>query len=177
MSIKDKLLATSELLRWEKYRGAVVEYLGNVDVLVTLEFNRNDREVSTYNVVKAEPGSEVNKPSEKKKSLSMKRLRSEEKASKRVIDLTEGECCGKEVSLEDARKFAKSQNMLHGFQGLADLSSVWAGKVATTRYMQVQAARLMCISRGMEIEAIEEEKSQKRRKSSICRGAWRGKRS
>ncbi|MED6164921.1 hypothetical protein PIB30_094760 [Stylosanthes scabra] len=65
------------------------------------------------------------------------------------------------VYLEDATKFSKSQCMLHGFQGILEK----AGKVAAARYMQVQAARFMCISCMLEIEAIEEEKSQNARRT------------
>ncbi|MED6136778.1 hypothetical protein PIB30_059023 [Stylosanthes scabra] len=75
----------------------------------------------------------------------------------------------------------KSHVELHGFIGLEDLSSVWCehylfsavaeeyfqskadlyflgevGKVATARYMQVQAAQFICISRDMEVQALEE---------------------
>ncbi|MED6197741.1 hypothetical protein PIB30_059459 [Stylosanthes scabra] len=42
-----------------------------------------------------------------------------------------------------------------GKRDLEDLTSTW--KVSAARYMQVQAARFMCISRAMEIQAVEEE--------------------
>ncbi|MED6150997.1 hypothetical protein PIB30_078063 [Stylosanthes scabra] len=110
----------------------------------------------------------INKPSGQRKPISIKRLRSEDNARKGVIDLTGSHCCGKEISLEDASKFSKSQSVLHEehFQSPADLKILErVGKVATTRYMQVQAARLLYIGHGMEVEALEEEKSEKSKKS------------
>ncbi|MED6150714.1 hypothetical protein PIB30_075134 [Stylosanthes scabra] len=86
---------------------------------------RAEREVSTSHVVKVEHGSEVNKPFERKKQVTMKRMRSEEASEKKVTDLTERKCCGKKVSLEDTVKFTRSQKDLHGFEGTEDLSSVW----------------------------------------------------
>ncbi|MED6200618.1 hypothetical protein PIB30_086982 [Stylosanthes scabra] len=144
--------------------------------------------MSTSHVVKVEHDSEVNKPLEKKKQVSMKRIRSEEASGKKVIDLTERKCCGKEVSLEDTVKFASNQKELHGFEGAEDCSSVWgehfpftvvvdehfrskgdldlldrAGKVVIARYMQVQAARFMCINQELEVQALEEDGFQKKK--------------
>ncbi|MED6217963.1 hypothetical protein PIB30_022579 [Stylosanthes scabra] len=104
------LLVISELFRWEKDREAIVEYLEtrapyvNTEELKAFFKKRSDREVSNSNIVKAEPSSEVNKPPKKKKHISMKRLRSEENTRKRVIDLTEGTCCEKEIFLMDATR-------------------------------------------------------------------------
>ncbi|MED6164615.1 hypothetical protein PIB30_091864, partial [Stylosanthes scabra] len=53
-------------------------------------------------------GDEVNKPSEKRKPISVKRMRSKEVSGKKVIDLIEGKCCGRDVSLEKVSKFTKS---------------------------------------------------------------------
>ncbi|MED6159360.1 hypothetical protein PIB30_041596 [Stylosanthes scabra] len=119
-------------------------------------------------------------------------MKSEEASGNKVIDLTEGRCCGKEVSLEDATKFTKSQKELHGFDGAEDLSLVWCehypftivadehfqskanldllgkvGKVDVARYMQVQATRFMCITHGLEIQALEEEALQKKKFDSL----------
>ncbi|MED6127284.1 hypothetical protein PIB30_086664 [Stylosanthes scabra] len=164
-----KILTTSVLLRWESDRSM-----------------RADREVSSSHVVKVEKGSEVSKLSEKKKPLSLKRMRTKEVSGKKVIDLTEGKCCGREVVLERVVEFSKSQQGLHGFDETGSLSSLWSerypfsmvadehfqseadvellkrvGKVAAARYVQVQAARLMCISRDMELQALEEEDAQR----------------
>ncbi|MED6155946.1 hypothetical protein PIB30_010294 [Stylosanthes scabra] len=109
----------------------------------------------------------------------MKRLRCEEGSGKKMIDLTEKKCCGKEFSFKDATNFTKNQKNLHGFDGAEDLTSVWgehfsfslvadehfqsiadldllekSGKIAAARYMQ--AARFMCISQGLELQALEE---------------------
>ncbi|MED6171853.1 hypothetical protein PIB30_044639 [Stylosanthes scabra] len=135
-------------------------------------------------------------------------MRTEEVSGKKVIDLTEGKCCGREVVLERVVEFTKSQQGLHGFDETGSLSSLWserypfsmvadehfqskadvellkrAGKVAAARYVQcfvfrrekyvecsclcvqVQAARLMCISRGVELQALEEEDAQRTKKA------------
>ncbi|MED6214080.1 hypothetical protein PIB30_099552 [Stylosanthes scabra] len=100
---------------------------------------RADKEVSTSHVVKIEHGSEVNKPLERKKQVSLKKMRSEEASGKKVIDLTEKNVVEKRS------------------KGDLDLLDR-AGKVAVARYMQVQAARFMCITRELEKEAEESKK-------------------
>ncbi|MED6164614.1 hypothetical protein PIB30_091863 [Stylosanthes scabra] len=80
---------------------------------------------------------------------------------------------------------------MHGFNGAKYLNSVWCehypfaivadeyfqskanldlldktGKVATARYLHVKTARLMCINRGLEVQVLEEETSQKRKKEN-----------
>ncbi|MED6148064.1 hypothetical protein PIB30_049660, partial [Stylosanthes scabra] len=97
-----------------------------------------------------------------------------------------------DVSLDEVVYFTKSQRELHGFSGVEDLSSLWCehypfsivadehfrskadlellgkvGKVAAARYMQVEAARLFCISREWEVHAMEEESSQKEKKADL----------
>ncbi|MED6188323.1 hypothetical protein PIB30_084876 [Stylosanthes scabra] len=119
-------------------------------------------------------------------------MRSEDVSGKRVIDLTEGKCCGKDVELEAVVEFSRSQQGLHGFDESDSLSSLWSerypfsvvadehfqskadvemlrrtGKVVAARYVQVQAARLMCISHGLELQALEEESSQKNKRADM----------
>ncbi|MED6211153.1 hypothetical protein PIB30_070893 [Stylosanthes scabra] len=276
-----KVLATTELLRWDSDKESVIDYLEtkvpdcNTASLKSFFKQRAEKEVSSSHVVKVEKGSEVSKPLERRRPVSLKRMRAEETSGKgvidryfeyllmicrknglgswkimenkepeqkatprrqsqslgmehsvlgrilllnapfligndnpltwsylgsdtlvgvlrierfaaSVIDLTEGKCCGKDVSLDEVAAFTKSQRGLHGFKGAEDLSSLWCehypfsivtdehfrsradlellgkvGKVATTRYMQVEAARLMCISRELEMQAMEEESSQR----------------
>ncbi|MED6220877.1 hypothetical protein PIB30_049004 [Stylosanthes scabra] len=81
-----KILTTSKLLKWEKDRDVVVKYTDT----------------------KVEQGSEVNKPSGRR-PISVKRMRSEEASGKKVIDLTEDRCYGKDISLEEVANFTKSQ--------------------------------------------------------------------
>ncbi|MED6135609.1 hypothetical protein PIB30_048210 [Stylosanthes scabra] len=193
-----KILTTSVLLKWDSNRGAVVKYLDtkvpdcSTAGLKSFFKQRAEREVSTSHVVKVEHGSEVNKPVEKRKPISLKRMRTEEVSGKRVIDLTEGRCCGRDVVLEKVVKFSRSQQGLHGFDESDSLSSLWSerypfsivadehfqskadvdllkktGKVAAARYVPVQAARLMCISWGLELQALEEESSQKSKKADV----------
>ncbi|MED6138588.1 hypothetical protein PIB30_075685 [Stylosanthes scabra] len=185
-----KVLTTSELLKWESNRGMVIKYLEtkvpecSTAGLKSFSKQRAEREVSTSLVIKAEQGSEVNKPSENRKPISMKRMRGEEASGKKVIDLTEKRCCDKE--------FSRSQKDLHGFEDTEDLSSVWCehlpftvvadehfeskadldllgkvGKVVVARYMQVQDARFMCITRELEVQALEEEAFQKKKVDSL----------
>ncbi|MED6212877.1 hypothetical protein PIB30_087657, partial [Stylosanthes scabra] len=148
---------------------------------------RAEKALSSSQVVKIKKGSEVDKPPERKRPVSMKRLRSEEGLGKKVIDLIEKKCCRKEFSLEDEINFTKSQRNFHGFDGTADLTSVWgehfpfsvvtdehfqskadldllvkSGKIVVARYMQ--ATRFMCISQGLELQALEET-SQRDRES------------
>ncbi|MED6174000.1 hypothetical protein PIB30_064858 [Stylosanthes scabra] len=189
-----KILTTSELLKWDSDRGVVVKYLEtkvpdcSTAGLKSFFKQRAEKEVSTSHVVKVEHGSEVNKPLERKRQVSLKRMRSVEASGKKVIDLTEKKCCGKEVSLEYMVKFASGQRELHSFEGAEDCSSVWgehfpftavadehfrskgdldlldrAGKVAVARYMQVQAARFMCITQELEVQALEEDGFQKKK--------------
>ncbi|MED6131221.1 hypothetical protein PIB30_007910 [Stylosanthes scabra] len=193
-----KMLTTSEVVKWDSDRQAVVKYFEtkipdcNTSSLKSFFKQRAEKELSNSHVVKLEKGVEVNKPSERKRPVSLKMLRSEEASGKRVIDLTDAKCCGKEVSLKEVADFTKSQEMLHGFNGIEDLSSLWCehypfliiadehfqskadlellgkvGKVATTRYMQVEAARLLCISRELEVQAMEEESSQQEKKADL----------
>ncbi|MED6177488.1 hypothetical protein PIB30_098561 [Stylosanthes scabra] len=191
-----KILTTSVLLRWESDRSMVIRYLEtkvpdcNTTSLKSFFKQRAEKEVSSSQVVKVEKGSEVNKPSEKKKPISLKRMRKEEVSGKKVIDLMEGKCCGRDVVVEKVVEFTKSQQGLHGFDETENLSSLWSerypfsivadehfqsevdvdllkrdGKVAAARYVQVQAARLMCISRGLELQALEEENTQRTKKA------------
>ncbi|MED6107379.1 hypothetical protein PIB30_013228, partial [Stylosanthes scabra] len=147
---------------------------------------RAEKDLSSSHGVKIEKGVEVDKPLEKRRPISLKRLRYEEASGKKVIDLTDGKCCGKEVSLKEVADFTRSQEGLHGFNGTEDLSSLWSehypftivadehfrskadlellrkvGKVSAARYMQVEAARLMCISREWEVQALEEGSLQR----------------
>ncbi|MED6132424.1 hypothetical protein PIB30_018814 [Stylosanthes scabra] len=119
-------------------------------------------------------------------------MRSEEASRKKVIDLTKGRCCGKDVPLEEVAHFTESQRELHGFSGAEDLSSLSCehypfsivadehfrskadlkllgkmDRVATARYVQVEAAWLLCISREWEVQAMEEESSQQEKKVDL----------
>ncbi|MED6208670.1 hypothetical protein PIB30_047463 [Stylosanthes scabra] len=62
---------------------------------------KNERELSTSNVLKTEQGVVVNQPSEKRKPIS-------------------------EVSLDEVKVFTANQKKLHGYVGAEDLSSVWS---------------------------------------------------
>ncbi|MED6196110.1 hypothetical protein PIB30_044170 [Stylosanthes scabra] len=166
----DEKLSTRFPLYWNE---KPVKCLG-VEELCERDACRAERELSSSQVVKVEKGSEVSKPSEKRKPISLKRMRTEETSGKKVIDLTEGKCCGRDVVLEKVVEFTKSQQGLHGFdeaeadehfQSKVDVDLLKRnGKVASARYMQVQVARLMCISRGLELQALEEENSQRSKK-------------
>ncbi|MED6117184.1 hypothetical protein PIB30_107624 [Stylosanthes scabra] len=109
-----------------------------------------------------------------------------------VVKGRKGRCCGKDVELETVVEFSRSQQGLHGFDESDSLSSLWfkrypfsavadehfqpkanvemqkrTGKVAAAKYVQVQAARLMCISHGLELQALEEESSQKNKRADM----------
>ncbi|MED6195174.1 hypothetical protein PIB30_035496 [Stylosanthes scabra] len=174
-----KILTTSELLKWDSNRGAVIKYLDQGSILkydwVEVFFfkQRAEKEVSTSHVIKTEQGSEVNKPSERRKQISMKRMRNEEASGKKVIDLTEERCCGKEVSLENTAKFTKSQKDLHGFEGAEDLSSVWREHfplivIADEHFHSKVDLDLLGKAR-MEMRALEKEAFQKKKVDSFLK--------
>ncbi|MED6108836.1 hypothetical protein PIB30_027927 [Stylosanthes scabra] len=193
-----KVLNTSEVLKWDSDKESVIGYFEtkvpdcNTSSLKSFFKQRADKELSSSQVVKIEKGSEVNKPADRKRPLSLKRLRSEESSGKKVIDLTDAKCCGREVSLKEVADFTRSQEGLRGFDGTEDLSSLWCehypfsivaeehfrskadlellgkvGKVAAARYMQVEVARLMCLGREWEVQAMEEESSQQEKKADL----------
>ncbi|MED6165034.1 hypothetical protein PIB30_095864 [Stylosanthes scabra] len=124
-----KPLYLNMLLKWEKEKSSVREYLeATTGGLKNFFKMRNEKELSTSNVVKSEQGVVVNQPSVKRKSISVKRRRAEEGTSKKgkVIDLTSSKCCGKEVSLDEVKEFTENQKKLHGYVGAKDLSSLWS---------------------------------------------------
>ncbi|MED6200788.1 hypothetical protein PIB30_088658, partial [Stylosanthes scabra] len=123
--------------------------------------NKNERGFSAANVVKTEEEVVVNQPAEKKK----------------------------EVSLEEVKGYAKKQKRLHGYIGEEDLTSIWSehfpfsvsteehfqsktdlelidsvDDVTRAQFMQVYAARLLCLGRYEELKA-REEGEQKREKA------------
>ncbi|MED6162377.1 hypothetical protein PIB30_069862 [Stylosanthes scabra] len=132
---------------------------------------RNEKESSASNVVKAEPGMEVNRTFERRRNISVKRMRAEETLGKeKLIDLMSSKCCGRDVSLDEVKSFAENKKKLHGYLGSEDLSSVWSehfpitimaeghfqskadfaliedvGDMARGQFMQVMAARLWCM--------------------------------
>ncbi|MED6127146.1 hypothetical protein PIB30_085334 [Stylosanthes scabra] len=196
-----KILTTSVLLKWDSDRSDVVKYLEtkvpdcSTIGLKSFFKQRAEKELSTSHVVKVEQGSEVNKPSERRKPISMKRMRMEDSASKKVIYPTDGKCCNKDASLEEVANFTRSQAELHGFVGAKDLSSVWCehypfavvadehfqskvdldffgkvGKVGATRYMQLKK-RLKIASEQVflkekELDLLKEENEDLKNKVS-----------
>ncbi|MED6211534.1 hypothetical protein PIB30_074644, partial [Stylosanthes scabra] len=120
------LLSLNKLLRWEKELGFVSEYLDTTTGGLKNFFKMKvERELSTSTGPNVEKGVVVNQPLEKTRPISMKRRRAEGEASgkSRVIDLTNPKCCGKDVSLEEVKMFAKNQRKLHGYVGEEDLTS------------------------------------------------------
>ncbi|MED6161751.1 hypothetical protein PIB30_063722 [Stylosanthes scabra] len=152
-----KVLTTSELLKWDNDKESVIDYLEskipdcNTSSLKSFFKQRAKKEVSSSQVVKIEKGSEVSKPLERRRPVSLKRMRSEEAFGKKVIDLTGGKCQGKDVSLEEVVRFTKSQEGLHGFTGAED----------------VEAARLLCICREWEVQSMEEEGSKEDKRAEL----------
>ncbi|MED6164053.1 hypothetical protein PIB30_086005 [Stylosanthes scabra] len=87
-----KVLTTSELLKWDSEKESVIDYLEskipdcNTLSLKSFFKQRAEKEVSSSQVVKVEKGSEVSKPLERRRPVSLKRMRSEEASGKKVID-------------------------------------------------------------------------------------------
>ncbi|MED6149034.1 hypothetical protein PIB30_058675 [Stylosanthes scabra] len=145
---------------------------------------KSEKELSTSNIVKIEQGIVVNQPSERKRPVSVKRRRQEEEgasAKGKVVDLTGSRCCGKEFSLEEVKRFTENQRKLHGYVGEEDLTSVWSehyplsvvaptnfdlvesvDDVSRVQFMQVYAARLLCIGRYEELRSRKEAEEKKR---------------
>ncbi|MED6172570.1 hypothetical protein PIB30_051282 [Stylosanthes scabra] len=178
-----KPLYLNMLLKWEKEKSSVTEYLeATTGGLKNFFKMRNERELSTSNVVKSEEGVVVNQPSVKRKSISVKRRRAEEGTSEKgkVIDLTSSKCCGKEVSLDEVKTFTENQKKLHGYVGAEDLIAEehfqWKADfdliesisdVGRAQFMQVYAARMLCIGRYEELKARKEAEQKKGGKSGV----------
>ncbi|MED6145544.1 hypothetical protein PIB30_026272 [Stylosanthes scabra] len=191
---KTEFLSLTMLLKWDKEREYVERYLGTTTGGLKNFFkNRAERGHSASTAVKAEEGVVVNQPPEKKKVVSMKRRRVEEGgSSKKVIDLTSNRCCGKEVSLEEVKLITERQRRLHGYGGEEDLTSVWSehfpisvvaeehfqsktdldliGSVddlTRSQFMQVCAARLLCLGGYEELKARGEAKRKKQESKEV----------
>ncbi|MED6218441.1 hypothetical protein PIB30_026665 [Stylosanthes scabra] len=170
-----KVLNTSELLKWDSDKKSVVETKVpdcNTSSLKSFFKQRVEKDLSSSQVVKIEKGSEVNKPADRKRPVNLKRLR--------------------EISLKEVVDFTRSQEGLHGFNGTENLSSLWCehfpfsivayehfrskvdldllkkvGKVAAVRYMQVEVARLLCLGREWEVQAMGEKSSQQEKRADL----------
>ncbi|MED6180576.1 hypothetical protein PIB30_011337 [Stylosanthes scabra] len=187
---KIELLSLTMLFKWDKEREYVERYLETTTGGLKNFFkNRAEKGHSASNVVKTEDGGVVNKPAESRRVPSMKRRRAEAGGSgkEKVIDLTSNHCCGKEVSLEEVKLITEKQKKLHGYAGEEDLTSVWSehfpisvvaeehfqsktdldlidsvDSVTRAQFMQVYAARLLCIGRYEELKAREEAEQKKK---------------
>ncbi|MED6146600.1 hypothetical protein PIB30_035984 [Stylosanthes scabra] len=179
-----KILTTSELLKWDSNSGAVIKYLEtkvpdcSTAGLKSFFKQRAKREVSTSHVVKVEQGSEVNKPSERRRPVSLKRMRTQDVFGKKVIDLTEGRCCSRDVDLEKVVEFSRSQQGLHGFDESDSLSSLWSERypfsVVADEHFQAKAdvdmlkrTGKVAAARYVQLQALEEESSQKSKRADV----------
>ncbi|MED6187335.1 hypothetical protein PIB30_075444 [Stylosanthes scabra] len=166
-------------------RESVIDYLEsrvpdcNTTSLKSFFKQRDEKEVSSSQVVKIEKGTELSKPLERRRSVSLKRMCSEEASGKKVIDLTGGKGHGKDESMEEVVGFARSQEGLHGFCGAEEqypftkvvddhfrskvdvelLGRV--GKVAAARYVQVRAMEEEGSKEDKMAELVEAEKKLK----------------
>ncbi|MED6147570.1 hypothetical protein PIB30_045051 [Stylosanthes scabra] len=155
-----KILTTSVLLE-ESDRSMVIKYLEtkvpdcNTASLKSFFKQRAEKELSSSHVVKVEKGNEANKPSEKRKPISLKRMRTEETSGKRVKDLTEGRRYGKGMASEDVAEFVKSQQGLHGFDNVEGANSLWSENYPLP--MKVGASRIGKES-SKKVDAVELER-------------------
>ncbi|MED6134821.1 hypothetical protein PIB30_040529 [Stylosanthes scabra] len=194
---KTEVLSLNMLFKWDKEREYVERYLETTTGGLKNFFkSRAERGHSASNVVKTEEGGVVNKPAESRRIPSMKRRRAEAGGSgkEKVIDLTSSRCCGKEVSLEEVKLITERQRRLHGYCGEEDLTSVWSehfpisvvaeehfqsktdldliGSVddlTRAQFMQVCAARLLCLGRYEELKAQGEAERKKEESKEIQR--------
>ncbi|MED6120674.1 hypothetical protein PIB30_023140 [Stylosanthes scabra] len=183
---KTEVLSLNMLFKWEKEREYVERYLETTTGGLKNFFkSRAERGHPASNVVKTEEGGVVNKPAESRRVPSMKRRRAEAGGSdkEKVIDLTSNRCCGKEVSLDEVKRCTERQRPLHGYVGEEDLTSVWSEHFPMSvvaeehfqskmdlellgsmddktraQFMQVCAARLLCLGRFEELKANKLEK-------------------
>ncbi|MED6151456.1 hypothetical protein PIB30_082754 [Stylosanthes scabra] len=187
-------LSLGMLFKWEKEREYTLRYLETTTGGLKNFFkSRAERGHSASNIVKTEEGGVVNKPAENKRLPSMKRRRAEEGgSSKKVIDLISTKCCGKEVSLEEVKQITERQRRLHGYGGEEDLTSVWSehfpisvvaeelfqsktdldlissvDDLTRAQFMQVCAARLLCLGRYEELKARGEDEKKKEESLSV----------
>ncbi|MED6139366.1 hypothetical protein PIB30_083141 [Stylosanthes scabra] len=189
-------LSLNRMVKWEKEKDSVSEYLDVSTGGLKIFFKwKSEKELSTSNAVKTEQGVVVNQPSERKKTINIKRKRQEEvmvQSKGKVVNLTESRCCGKEISLEEVKRFAENQRKLHGYVGEEDLTSVWSehyplsvvaeehfqsktdfdliksvDDIARAQFMQVYAARLLCIGRYEELKARKDAKQKKEESAEL----------
>ncbi|XP_020974332.1 uncharacterized protein LOC110270090 isoform X2 [Arachis ipaensis] len=82
-----------------------------------------DKEGSSIHA-KVEKGAEVNQPSPTKK-VNYKQKRGDGKKEK-VVYLAGDKFGGKEVDLDQVKRFTENQKELHGYKGDKDLTSLWS---------------------------------------------------
>ncbi|QHN82814.1 uncharacterized protein DS421_20g699110 [Arachis hypogaea] len=174
-------LLSVELLELESDKDAVSEYIGEKATKVTSSSLRtffrtkNVEKQGSSSHLRAEKGVEVDQPTHNKK-VSYKRKRVDGK-KERVVNLDEGKVSGKDIDLEQVKRFTKNQRMLHGYRSDEDLTSLYSehfpfsivadeysqspfdvkllhdvGDVDISQYLQVMGARLMCIDRTQELK-------------------------
>ncbi|MED6144764.1 hypothetical protein PIB30_018612 [Stylosanthes scabra] len=193
--VKTEVLSLNMLFKWAKEREYVERYLETTTGGLKNFFkSRAERGHSASNVVKTEDGGVVNKPAESRRVPSMKSRRAEAGGSgkEKVIDLTSNRCCGKEVSLEEVKLITEKQKKFHGYAGEEDLTSVWSehflifvvaeehfqsktdldlidsvDSVTRSQFIQVYAARLLCIGRYEELKARGEAEWKKEESKEI----------
>ncbi|MED6205355.1 hypothetical protein PIB30_016942 [Stylosanthes scabra] len=190
-----KPLVVGKLLKWEKERESVFDYIETTTGGLKNYFKaKSEREFSASNAVKVEKGVVVNQPSKKKKGYSMKRRRAEEGGSGKgkAIDLTV--TLGKTISLEEVKGITEKQKVMHGYVAKEDLTSVWSEHfpisvvaeehfqskmglelidsvdgVTRAQFLQVYAARLLCLGRYEELKAREETEQKKGKSLEVQR--------
>ncbi|MED6152982.1 hypothetical protein PIB30_097202 [Stylosanthes scabra] len=197
-------LSLNRLVKWEKEKDSISEYLDMSTWGLKNFFKwKNEKELSTSNAVKTEQVVVVNQPSKRKNTINIKRKRQEEvmvQAKGKVVDLTESRCCGKEISLEEVKRFTENQRKLHGYVGEEELTSVWSehyplsvvaeehfpsktdfdliesvDDIARAQFMQVYAARLLCIGRYDELKSRKEVEQKKEESAELQKNMEREK--
>ncbi|MED6198001.1 hypothetical protein PIB30_061998 [Stylosanthes scabra] len=120
--------------------------------------SRAERGHSASNVIKAEEGAVVNQPPEKRRVPSMKRRRTKEGgSSKKVIYLTS--IPNAVVWSEHFPIFVVAEEHFQSKTDLDLISSV--DDLTRAQFMQVCAARLLCLGRYEELKAREEASQKK----------------
>ncbi|MED6159375.1 hypothetical protein PIB30_041779 [Stylosanthes scabra] len=95
--------------------------------------------------------------SERRKNISVKRMRAEETSRReKLIDLMSSKCCGRDVSLDEH------------FQSKADFALIEeAGDMARGQFMKVMAARLWCMGRYEELKGKKKMEHKKEESAEL----------
>ncbi|MED6121837.1 hypothetical protein PIB30_033853 [Stylosanthes scabra] len=157
-----ELLSLTMVFKWDKEREYAMRYLETTTGGLKNYFkNKNERDFLASNAVKVEEGMVVNQPAEKKRIPSMKRRRAEEGGSGKKKRL-HGYAGEEDLTSVWSEHFPISVVAEEHFQSKTDLDLIGSvDSITRAQFLQVYAARLLCIDRYEELKAKEEAEQKK----------------